>query len=248
MLIRKLDQHSGGKGIVWFEVVGHPMPIKAAGSQTGSSHIYEYGWTLGYQLKPAPKHLKAVAGRIERWAKPATPLFGLPGPSVVVSNAHVRIFFPTLGDWLIIPQAAAIKHLSPVEKEEQWRQRMAEDWNNLAPILGVAGQVGADVSGLAPIGDVAKAVAGIRATSVPQTPDANWFVRAVNIIYDNVLYRGVEWQLPRVLLDEVGTQISGSLLVSFTEVRTSTSGKTTAGLFDAARPILADVSLSDDDK
>jgi hypothetical protein len=144
-------------------------------------------------------------------------------------------------DRFVSAHTATVKHLSPVEKEEQWRQRLAADWNNLAPVVDVAGNVAADVTGLAPIGSVAKAVASLRATSVPQTPDALWFVRAIDDLDDQGhLHHGVEWEIPRPLLVEVGTQISGSLLVSMTAADTAFRGTEAQ---DPTAPVLAAASL-----
>lgn len=231
MLARTIHRQDSDSGLTWLEVVGPRLSRSDEAAETDSSHLYEYGWTLGFRISAVPREREGSHSLRRLREVP-------PGHATAV---HVRLLFPLWPDRFVSAHAATVKHLSPVEKEDEWRERLAKDWDNLAPVVGVAGTVAADVTGLAPIGSVAKAVASLRATSVPQTPDALWFVRAVNHLVDGRLHHGVEWEIPRALLAEVGTQISGSLLVSMTAADTAFPGAQTEEKPSA--PVLAAATL-----
>jgi len=233
VLARTIHRQDRDSGLTWLEVVGPRLSRSDEAAETDSSHLYEYGWTLGFRISAVPGEREG-SRRLRRLREPDVP----PGHATA---AHVRLLFPLWPDRFVSAHTATVKHLSPVEKEDEWRQRLATDWNNLAPVVEGAGTVAADVTGLAPIGSVAKAVASLRATSVPQTPDALWFVRAVNDLDDDRLHHGVEWEIPRALLAEVGTQISGSLLVSMTAADTAFPGAQTEEKPSA--PVLAAATL-----
>ena len=234
MLARTIHRQDKGSRLTWLEIVGPRLSGSDEAAGGGSSHLYEYGWTLGFRISPVPRQRVGPLG-LRRLRENEVP----PGEA---TSVHVRLLFPVWSDRFVSAHTATIKHLGPVEKEDQWRQRLAADWNNLAPIVEAGGTVAADVSGLAPIGSVAKAVASLRATSVPQTPDALWFVRAIDDIDDQGhLLHGVEWEIPRALLAEVGTQISGSLLVSITLADTAFGGTLTSQ--EPNGPVLAAATL-----
>jgi len=235
MLSRTICNQSSGKGLNWLEVIG---PNRPRPDGKGSSHLYEYGWTLGYRIQPVPTHHSSILNHLEtaNWHE---------APAEQVTGACVSLYLPTWSHWNVIAHTATVRHLSPVEHEEQWRQRLAADWSDLAPVVNAAGQATADITGLAPIGAVTKAVASLRATSVPQTPDTLWYIRSINFSNEDGLYQGVEWELPRTLLTEVGTQISGSLLVSFTETSPPGSGSSSSLIAPDQQnpPILANATL-----
>ena len=234
MLARTIHRQDRDSRLVWLELVG-PRLSRSDASAPGNDtpHLYEYGWTLGYRIGPAHPEREESHGLrrlMERDAPPGE-----------VTTVRVRLLFPMWPDRFVSVHTATIKHLSPVEKEDQWRQRMAADWNSLAPVLGGGGTVAADVTGLAPLDSVVKAVANLRATSVPQTPDALWFVRAVDDVDDQGdLHQGAEWEIPQTLLTEVGTQISGSLLVSMTPADTAFGATAPQG---HTAPVLAAATL-----
>jgi hypothetical protein len=235
VLARTIHIQDSESGLTWLEVVGPTLSQSEGANETDSSHLYEYGWTLGFRISPVTSERTGSHGYVRKLRDRDVP----PGQATVV---HVRLLFPVWPDRFVSAHAATVKHLSPVEKEEQWRQRLATDWNTVAPVVQAAGTVATDVTGLAPIGSVAKAVASLRATSVPQTPDTLWFVRAVDDIDDQGhLHHGVEWEIPRSLLVEVGTQISGSLLVSTTAAATAFSPAATWQAPNA--PVLASATL-----
>jgi len=43
---------------------------------------------------------------------------------------------------------ALVYHLPPVQEEREWRTALAEDVNALAPAVGLAGEIAADVTPL----------------------------------------------------------------------------------------------------
>jgi hypothetical protein len=232
VLARTIHRQDKTTGLTWMELVGPRLSRYEAG--TGASRLYEYGWTLGFRLGAAPREREGARGLLHRTREQDVP----PGQATAIS---VSLLFPVWADRYVSAHTATLKHLSPVEKEEQWRQRLAADWNDLAPAVGVVGTVATDVTGLAPIGSVAKAVASLRATSVPQTPDALWLVRAIDDLDDpGHIRHGVQWEIPRPLLVEVGTQISGSVLVSMTVADTAFRGGKAQ---DPTAPVLSAASL-----
>jgi hypothetical protein len=78
--------------------------------------------------------------------------------------------------------------------------------------------VAADAVALPQVGEVAKAVASLKLSSVPQTQSSRWFVKKVDIVHGHIPFFGIEWELPPDLLIELGSRVSGSLLVSFASV------------------------------
>jgi hypothetical protein len=112
---------------------------------------------------------------------------------------------------------ATVEHLRPAEHEDELRAQLARDWRDLAPVLSTGGQVAADVAGFPEIGSVAKAIARLKVTSVPQTKFTGWFVTRVNATEGQTRWRGTEWHLSMPLLVAAGERISGGLLVAFRE-------------------------------
>src|SRR4029078_5887929 len=62
MLSRTICNQSSGKGLNWLEVIG---PNRPRPDGKGSSHLYEYGWTLGYRIQPVPTHHSSILNHLE---------------------------------------------------------------------------------------------------------------------------------------------------------------------------------------
>jgi hypothetical protein len=146
------------------------------------------------------------------------------------------LFFAGRG-WRAREEAATVRHLAPLRTETTWRQRLASEWNELAPVVGGVSEAAADVAGAPEIAQVAGRIASIRATSVPPSDDdaSNWFVRSVFVSHHGRLYRGVEWVIGRDLVVEIGERVTGSLLVCFDQTAPEPAqGSGQAGLISRA--------------
>jgi hypothetical protein len=105
-----------------------------------------------------------------------------------------------------------------VQDERTWGEELARDFTAMQPVIGVAGQVAADATGMPELGSVAEAVSRLKVTSVPPAQGAEWFVRKVDTVNGEQLFHGIEWQLSQGLLNQLGSRVAGGLLVSFTSV------------------------------
>jgi hypothetical protein len=131
----------------------------------------------------------------------------------------VWLLFSADSAWRAREEAAAVRHLAPLKTETTWRQRLASEWNELAPVVGGVSEAAADLAGAPEIAQVAGRIASIRARSVPPSDDeaSNWFVRSVFDAHGGRPYRGVEWVIGCDLVAEIGERVTGSLLVCFDE-------------------------------
>jgi hypothetical protein len=175
-------------------------------------HLFEYQWTLEYPELPDREDESPEA--VRSFWPPFRRDRGAPRRSPEAAT-RVRLMFALQPGWRASEIMATVKHLSPVQEEETWREKVAEDWNSLAPMLGAAGDAAATVVGQPEIGSVARAMARLKVTSVPQTPATHWFVERFHEHTEAAHYWGTEWHLPATLLRAVGTRITGSLLVAF---------------------------------
>lgn len=196
--------NSGDSRHSFLELVGERTPIEnvitTGPGISDPEYLYEYQWTLSYPHPKSPHRL---------------------GPSDhTTAGATVQMLFPFGTGWRVTEHVATIKHFSPLEVEDALRQKLARDWTEIAPVLASAGKVAADVTGVPQIGRVAQEVARLKATSIPQTDESHWFLKAVHGEIAQTSYQGFEWELSRGLLRSCGTRISGSLLVSFSNVHT----------------------------
>jgi hypothetical protein len=192
----------------WLELSGEEHPVISPLSERGSGtrdatvpadpHVYEYRWTYEY---PGP--LCGRSGRAQR----------------THDDFCVRLWCPVVPGWRVTELMATVEHLRPAEHEEDLRAQLAKDWQELAPMISTGAQVAGDVAGAPEIGSVARAIARVKVTSVPQTRSTNWYVTRVNTTYRGTRWRGTEWHLPVPLLDAAGQRISGHLLVAFREYR-----------------------------
>ena len=204
----------------WFEVYGEIEPTLSSGTgtPTAAGGLYEYCWGLGYSEKLFESRFKELAsgdqGKLQRL---------LPSRSPDNAAARVRLYFPADCNWRVSEILATVKHLSPVQQERNWREEFAKDFTAIEPVIGAAGKVAADATGMPELGSVAEAVSRLKLTSVPQATGTMWFVRKVDKIHSGSLFHGIEWQLSVGLLKQLGFRVAGGLLVSFASVQPGTT-------------------------
>ncbi|MEU3339055.1 hypothetical protein ACWCQ1_27490 [Streptomyces sp. NPDC002144] len=130
-------------------------------------------------------------------------------------KAEVRLLFPAVDGWRVKDVQALVYHLPPVQEEREWRTAVAEDLNALAPAVGLAGQLAAEVAPLPGLSAASAAIAHLKMRSAPQVGHDAWYVRRIHQHTGGTLYYGVEWTLPGKLLQQVGTRVTGALLVQY---------------------------------
>ena len=203
----------------WLEVYGETEPTVSSGAGTPPAKgtgLYEYHWSLGYlaPLSSHPPHGRSLlrGGRAgdgqqdsERLADPA---------------AHVYLYFAADSSWRVSEVLATVKHLAPVQDERTWGEELAKDFTAIQPVIGAAGQIAGDATGMPELGSIAATVSRLKLTSVPPTPSSEWFVRKVDMVRNGHLFHGIEWQLSLNLLNQLGSRVTGGLLVSFVNVDT----------------------------
>ncbi|MEU6147088.1 hypothetical protein ABZ848_42905 [Streptomyces sp. NPDC047081] len=133
----------------------------------------------------------------------------------VPDRAEVRLLFPAVDRWRVKDVQALVYHLPPVQEEREWRTALAEDVNALAPAVGLVGEIAANVTPLPGLSAASAAIAHLKLRSAPQVGRDAWFVRRIHQTVDGAPYYGVEWTLPGKLLQQVGTRVTGALLVQF---------------------------------
>jgi hypothetical protein len=210
-LNRCLEQHRELEHESWLEVYGETNPTLGWGADTSSikgSSLYEYRWALGY---PPPSSSHPTQGR--SLVRHTTKFGRLADPA-----AHVYLFFAASCNWRVSEILATVKHLAPVEDERTWREELAKDFTAIQPFIGAAGHVAAAATGMPELGSIAETVSHLKLTSVPQTPNTQWFVRKVDLTEGQDVFHGIEWQLPLNLLEQLGSRVTGGLLVNFASV------------------------------
>jgi hypothetical protein len=196
----------------WLEVYGETKPTMNWGTVKAPANggLYEYRWGFGYSKAsfsdPRPKTESRWRGR--RSKRSHSERLDYPA-------AHVRLFFAADCNWRVSEILATVKHLSPVQEEQTWREELAKDFTAIAPVIGVAGKAAADAAGMPELGSVAEAVGRLKLTSVPQANGAKWFVRRIDRVWSKSLFHGIEWELSLGLLLQLGTRVTGGLLTSF---------------------------------
>ncbi|MGI5453439.1 hypothetical protein ACQEWB_09755 [Streptomyces sp. CA-249302] len=154
----------------------------------------------------------------------------------VPDKAEVRLLFPAVDHWRVKDVQAVVYHLPPVQEERVWRTALAEDLNALAPTVGLAGELAANLVPLPGLSAASTAIAHLKLRSAPQVGKDAWYVRRVHRTVEGEPYYGVEWTLPRELLKQVGTRVTGALLVQyFTAEPVRGGGRTGGALLSHAR-------------
>lgn len=209
--------------IGWLEIYGETEPeVSSADGEPPAqgAGLYEYRWSLGYlpSLSADLPH-----GRVLRRGEHAGG--NQDRDQLAESAARVCLFFSADCDWRMSEILATVKHLAPVQDERTWGEELAKDFAAIQPVIGVAGQVAADATGMPELGSVAQAVSRLKFTSVPPTQGAEWFVCKVDLVRGNHLFYGIEWHLSRNLLNQLGRRVTGGLLVSFAKVNSEGAGQ-----------------------
>jgi hypothetical protein len=171
--------------------------------------------------------------------------------------ARVYIFFPIDSGWRIKELIATVKYLSPVHNQKTLSQKAGEDWQKVQPIVagarGLAGAlgpvpgVGAIAAGAAPI---LSALAKLQIGSVPQGAKGyDWSAGKVTTgpSKSHGVRQGVVWTLPKVMFEELGGRLTGSLALSFIESRQQ-SDSSVAEWVPKPAPLMAHAVVYADDK
>ena len=130
-------------------------------------------------------------------------------------QAEVRLLFPAADDWRVKDVQALVYHLPPVQDEHTWRTALAEDLQAVKPALEVAGKVTATLAGLPELNTAAATIAHLKMRSAPQLKKDGWYAKRVHRTVDGKLHHGVAWILPAKFLQQIGTRVTGALLVQF---------------------------------
>ena len=218
----------------WFEVYGETEPVLSSGTgkPVADGGLYEYRWALGYsEGKFSESWGKLGSEELFSEARDKVGLSQRKGlrrrdddskhPPRLSDKAAARVsfYFPAGCNWRVSEILATVKHLSPVEQERNWREEFAKDFTAIEPVIGAAGKAAAVATGMPELGSVAEAVSRLKLTSVPQAAGTMWFVRKVDRVESGSLFFGIEWQLSLGLLKQLGSRVTGGLLVSFASVQ-----------------------------
>lgn len=128
---------------------------------------------------------------------------------------RVRLLFPAVGSWRVKDLQAVVYHLPPVKDERAWQSALAADLHTAAPVVEAVGQITASVTPFPGLTMLTAAAAHLTARSAPQIPRYKWYVSRVHHRVDQTLHHGVEWILPRRFVKQIGTRVTGALLVQF---------------------------------
>ena len=129
----------------------------------------------------------------------------------------VDLLFPAVGSWRVKDLQAVVYHLPPVKAERAWRSTLAEDVHTAAPIVQAVGEATAATGTFPVLAPVMAAAAHLTARSAPQMPKHEWYVRRIHRNVEETPYTGVEWILPPRFVKQIGTRVTGALLVQFIE-------------------------------
>ncbi|MET7483615.1 hypothetical protein [Streptomyces sp. NPDC005538] len=130
-------------------------------------------------------------------------------------QVKVTLLFPAVGGWRVKDVQAIVYHLPPVADERAWRATLARDMRAAGPVLEAAGKLTADLVGFPELNAITSAAAHMRARSAPQMRDEEWYVKRVHRSPAGDLHQGVEWTLPANFVKQIGTRVTGALLVQF---------------------------------
>ncbi|MGH1552984.1 hypothetical protein ACRAWF_16105 [Streptomyces sp. L7] len=130
-------------------------------------------------------------------------------------SVKVTLLFPAASGWRVKDVQAVVYHLPPVADERAWRTTLARDLRTAGPVLEAAGKLTAELAGFPEINAMTSAAAHLRARSAPQMRDEEWFVKRVHRSPGGILHQGVEWTLPANFVQQIGTRVTGALLVEF---------------------------------
>ena len=130
-------------------------------------------------------------------------------------HLKVRLLFPAVGSWRVKDLQAVVYHLPPVKDERAWRSTLAQDLHTAAPVVEAVGQITAAVVPFPGLATLTAAAAHLTARSAPQMSRHKWYVRRVHHKVDETPYQGVEWILPAKFVKQIGTRVTGAMLVQF---------------------------------
>lgn len=130
-------------------------------------------------------------------------------------RTEVTLLFPAESYWRVKDLQAVVYHLPPVQEERAWRDTLAKDLQVAGPLLAAVGTVAAGLPGFPDLNAVASVAAHLNARSAPQIQNDEWYVRRVHDTVGETLYQGVEWILPPSFVNQIGTRVTGALLVQF---------------------------------
>ncbi|SED07515.1 hypothetical protein SAMN05216489_02442 [Streptomyces sp. 3213] len=157
-------------------------------------------------------------------------------------SVKVTLLFPAVGGWRVKDVQAIVYHLPPVADERAWRATLARDMRSAAPVLEAAGKLTADLVGFPELNAITSAAAHMRARSAPQMQNEEWYVKRVHRSPAGILHQGVEWTLPANFVKQIGTRVTGALLVQFVGAAPASEDTDPSG--SEPLPILACATLT----
>lgn len=189
---------------------GHPAAPRAS--------VYEYWWTIGHEGRPTG----ASGSRLKRG-------LGLATEDWIWDRLEdhagaVSVFFPTEHGWRVNEVAAAVKYMSPVPHDPTLAERASGALTTVEPLLEDASKlvglvqpaVGGVASKAAQSLDV---LAQMKINQIPQVGGYTWAVSKVTTVSKSGgVSQGVRWTLPKLMFEELGGRVTGSIAVSFVPV------------------------------
>jgi hypothetical protein len=185
---------------------------------TSQASVYEYWWTIGHEGRPGG----ASGSRVQKW-------LGRSSQDWIWDRLEdhagvVYVFFPTDHGWRVNEVAAAVKYMSPVPHDPTFTERASSAISTAEPLLEDASKLVGLVQPV--IGDVASkaaqsldVLAQMKINQIPQVGGYEWAVAKVTTVSESggVSY-GLMWTLPKLMFEELGGRITGSVAVSFIPV------------------------------
>jgi hypothetical protein len=185
--------------------------------------IYEYYWTIGHPGLPQRN------GGLFQFLQSEQSASQHLWQHLQEPAGRVYVFFPLGGGWRVKELVATVKYLTPVREQQTLMDVAAKDWQQLQPLVASASQIAQIASpafGPAGVG-AASALAGIakmKINSVPQARGFEWSVGKVTFGSERGVMQGVMWALPKLMFEELGGRLTGSVAVSFIPDRVQVHG------------------------
>jgi hypothetical protein len=214
----------------YLELLGETAPVldgsfaqlaeaKSDGRQTApQASVYEYWWTIGHEGRPDG----ASGSRLKQ-------KIGLAAQDWIWDRLEdhagsVTVFFPTDQGWRVNEVAATVKYMSPVPHDPTLTERASGALTTVEPLLEdaskLAGLVQPAIGGVASkAAQSLDVLAQMKINQIPQVGGYKWGVSKVTTVSESGgVSQGIRWTLPKLMFEELGGRITGSVAVSFVPV------------------------------